>query len=66
MLLTHHVNTHEVVMYLGMIVELEMRDGTIITGRVVAADHEKVHLSRTQHATLDLHEIKRVVTSKFV
>ena len=45
-----------------MIAEFEMRDGTHIIGRVVAADHEAVHLIRTRHNKLLLIDIKQVVT----
>ena len=50
-------------MYLGKIVEFEMRDGSTVTGRVVAADYDEVHLSRSIHTKISLHDIKRVVSA---
>lgn len=58
----HHVTTQDVVEHLGMICEFEMRDGSFVSGRVVAADHENVHLTRTTHGTVRLDAIKQVVT----
>ncbi len=57
-----HVTVYQVVMYLGMVVQFEMYDGTMVTGRVVAADEWFVHLIRTDHHKLDLDDIKRIVT----
>lgn len=62
MLLHHVTTTQQVVAHLGMIATFELRSGEMVTGRVVAADYEKVYLSRCQHRELDLHEIKQVVT----
>lgn len=49
-------------MHLGMIVEFEMQNGSRIEGRLLAVEDGHVHLGRTRHSKLDLHDIKQVVT----
>ena len=64
-MILHHVSINDVSMYLGLVVEFEMRDGTFITGRVVAVDEWNLYLSRTRHNTVALHDIKQVSKPPF-
>ena len=64
-MILHHVSINDVSMYLGLVVEFEMRDGTFITGRVVAVDEWNLYLSRTRHHTVALNDIKQITKHPF-
>ena len=61
----HGPDTQQLAEYLGYVVKFQMKDDSLIEGRVEAVDHENVYLLRTRHHTVALHDIKEIVDPPF-
>lgn len=55
-----HISTQELAQYMGLIVTVELRDGTEFTGRVVAVDEVDAYFNRTSKGRVALADIKSV------
>jgi hypothetical protein len=56
----HHVTMDEITPHLGMVLTFEMEDGSMVTGRLLGWEHERIFLGRTTHEEIALHNVKRV------